>query len=61
MVYVCSDIVDTASFKGRDIISMREFNREEIDLIFNTATDMMPLVEKGSDLLRGKILATLFF
>ena len=54
-------MVDAASFKGRDIISMREFNREEIDLILSTATDMMPLAEKGSDLLKGKILATLFF
>ncbi len=40
---------------------MRDFNREEIDFILDRATDMIPLVEKGSDLLRGKILAALFF
>ena len=54
-------MVDAASFKGRDIISMRDFNREELDFILDTATNMMPLEEKGSDLLKGKVLATLFF
>lgn len=54
-------MVDAASFKGRDIISMRDFDREEIDFILNTAKNMIPLEEKGSDLLKGKVLATLFF
>lgn len=54
-------MVDTASFKGRNIVSMRDFNREEIDFILDRATDMMPIAEKGSDMLRGKVLATLFF
>jgi aspartate carbamoyltransferase catalytic subunit len=54
-------LVDASSFKGKDIISMRDFNREEIDYILKTATDMMPAVEEGSDLLKGKILASLFF
>jgi aspartate carbamoyltransferase catalytic subunit len=53
--------VDADYFKGKDIISMRNFNREQIDFILDRATDMMPLVEKGSDLARGKVLATLFF
>ena len=48
-------------FKGRDIISIKDFTREEIDFILKTATEMIPLVETGSDLLKGKILATLFF
>ncbi len=33
-------MVGSASFKGRDIISMREFDREEIDYVLDTATDM---------------------
>jgi len=58
---VMINMVDASNFNGRDIISMRCFNREELDFILGTATDMMPLVEKGSDLLSGKVLATLFF
>ena len=54
-------MVDAAYFKGRDIISMRDYNREELDFILETATEIIPLEEEGSDLLKGKILATLFF
>jgi aspartate carbamoyltransferase catalytic subunit len=54
-------MVDSASFKGRDIISMREFNREEIDFILDTANDMVKLEQEGSDLLKGKVMAALFF
>ncbi len=48
-------------FEGRDIISIRDFTREEIDHILKIAQAMEPLAQKGSDMLRGKILATLFF
>ncbi len=48
-------------FEGRDIISIRDFSREEIDYILKIAQAMEPLAQKGSDMLRGKILATLFF
>jgi len=48
-------------FKGRDIISIKDFSREEIDFVFKTARSMEPLAAKGSDMLRGKILATLFY
>jgi len=48
-------------FEGRDIISIKDFSREEIDYIFKIAQTMEPVAAKGSDLLRGKILATLFF
>ncbi|MEM3536552.1 MAG: aspartate carbamoyltransferase [Candidatus Bathyarchaeia archaeon] len=49
------------NFEGRDIISIKDFSREEIDYILNTAKTMEPLASKGSEILRGKILATLFF
>lgn len=55
------NLVSAGSFKGKDIISMRDFDRDEIDFILNRATDMIPIEERGSDLLRGKVLATLFF
>ena len=48
-------------FKGRDIISIKDFTREEIDYILEIALAMEPLAKTGSNMLRGKILATLFF
>ena len=48
-------------FEGRDIISIKDFSREEINHIFETAKNMEPVAAKGSNMLRGKILATLFF
>ncbi|MCS7124936.1 MAG: aspartate carbamoyltransferase [Candidatus Bathyarchaeota archaeon] len=48
-------------FAGRDIISIRDFSREEIDHILKIASAMEPLAHKGSEMLKGKILATLFF
>jgi aspartate carbamoyltransferase catalytic subunit len=48
-------------FEGRDIISIKDFTREEIDYILKIAQAMEPIATKGSDMLRGKILATLFF
>jgi aspartate carbamoyltransferase catalytic subunit len=48
-------------FEGRDIISIKDFTREEINYILKMAQAMEPIATKGSDMLRGKILATLFF
>jgi len=51
----------SVEFEGRDIISIKDFSREEIDYILDIAQAMEPIAQKGSDMLRGKILATLFF
>ncbi|ADD08930.1 aspartate carbamoyltransferase [Candidatus Aciduliprofundum boonei] len=50
-------------FKGRDIVSIKELSKEEMDIIFEVAREMLPIArgERKSDLLDGKILATLFF
>jgi aspartate carbamoyltransferase catalytic subunit len=48
-------------FEGRDIISIKDFSREEIDYILKITQAMEPIAQKGSDMLKGKILATLFF
>jgi len=48
-------------FQGRDIISIEDFSREEITYILNNAKAMEPIATQGSDMLKGKILATLFF
>jgi len=49
------------NFTNRDIVSIRSFTREEIDYILEVSRSMEPLVEKGSDMLRGKVLAEPFF
>jgi aspartate carbamoyltransferase catalytic subunit len=48
-------------FKGRDIASIKDFTRKEIDYILKIASTMESIAKSGSDMLRGKILATLFF
>ena len=51
----------TLKFQGRDIISIEDFSREEITYILNNTKTMEPIATQGSDMLKGKILATLFF
>lgn len=48
-------------FQGRDIISIEDFTREEVDYILETSKTMENTALNPSDLLKGKILATLFF
>ncbi|MFQ6137070.1 MAG: aspartate carbamoyltransferase [Candidatus Hydrothermarchaeales archaeon] len=48
-------------FEGRDIISIRDLNRAEIEDILNVSGDMDKKKGKKLDLLKGKILACLFF
>ena len=47
--------------QGRDIISIEDFSREEITYILNNSKTMESVASKGSNMLKGKILATLFF
>ncbi len=44
-------------FAGRDIVSMREMSREEIEHILNTAER----AEFRGDMLQGRVMCTLFF
>ena len=53
--------MSSLEFKGRDIVSIKDFSREEINYILSISHSMEPLAAKGSDMLKGKILATLFF
>ena len=50
-------------FYGRDILSVQQFGRREIETIFGVAREMEAMVRRvGSfDLLKGKILANLFY
>lgn len=49
------------SLAGRDIISIRDFTRFDIDHMLSAADQMELQAKSGSDILRGKIMATLFF
>lgn len=49
------------SFKGRDIVSMRDFNRDEVEHVFAVARLMEPLAMGGSKMLDGKVLSNIFF
>lgn len=56
------DKQDTA-FYGKDIISVKQFSRDDLEHIFGVALEMEEMVRRiGSfDLLKGKILASLFY
>jgi aspartate carbamoyltransferase catalytic subunit len=48
-------------FAGRDIVSIKDFSREEIDHILKMTDVVEPMAKAGSHALDGKIMATLFF
>src|SRR3990170_2261594 len=52
-----------SGFRGRDILSIRELSRADIDLVLKTARKMVPIAlgKKVSRALEGKILSTLFY
>jgi aspartate carbamoyltransferase len=52
-----------AEWYGKDIISVKQFKREDLEYIFGVAHEMRGMVERiGTfDLLKGKILANLFY
>jgi aspartate carbamoyltransferase catalytic subunit len=50
-----------SSFADRDIVSIRSFTRKEVDYILDVARAVEPLAMTGSDMLMGKVMATLFF
>ena len=51
------------NFKGRDIISIKDFSKNEIDYILKNANKMVDYAkgEKNTNILKGKILSSLFF
>jgi aspartate carbamoyltransferase len=53
----------SAPFYGKDILSVAQFTRPDLEYIFGVAQEMRSMVERiGTfDLLKGKILANLFY
>ncbi len=51
------------SFYGRDIVSVRQFSRGDLDYLFDVADEMRGIVRRvgATDLLKGHILANLFY
>jgi aspartate carbamoyltransferase len=52
-----------APFYGKDILSVKQFERADLDYIFGVAHEMQEMVARVGtfDLLKGKILANLFY
>lgn len=50
-------------FYRQDIISVRQFDRDKLDYIFGLAEEMRHMVQQigSADLLRGRVLANLFY
>jgi aspartate carbamoyltransferase len=53
----------TAPWYGKDILSVNQFSRQDLEYIFAVAHEMRTMVERVGtfDLLKGKILANLFY
>ncbi len=53
----------TAPWYGKDIISVKQFTRADLEYVFGVAHEMRVMVERVGtfDLLKGKILASLFY
>ena len=51
------------SFAGRDILSLKDFSRDEIFRVFGVADDLKPYARdrRNGDLLKGKTLLTAFY
>ncbi len=51
------------SFYGRDIVSVKQFSREDLSYIFRVADEMRGIVKRvgATDLLKGHVLANLFY
>ena len=51
------------SFLGRDVLSLKDFNREEVDHILQVAEELAPIAHnrQNTDLLKDKILAVAFY
>ena len=50
-------------FKGRDVLSIADFSRKDIEFVLKAAKKMVPIArgERPSRALEGKVLAVLFY
>jgi aspartate carbamoyltransferase len=54
---------EDSSWRGRHILTVRQFARDDLGQLFAASSEMRDLVERegGSDLLKGKVLANMFY
>jgi len=57
------DLLSNSPFKGKDILSVKQFTRENLHVIFTVAAEMRLGVERGGalDILKGRILCLMFY
>ena len=58
-----NQLLRMSTIKGKDIVSVRQFAKEELHLLFTVASEMRLGVERQGvlDVLRGKVLALMFY
>ena len=58
-----ADLLKESPLKGKDVISVKHFSREELHLLFTVAAEMRLGVERGGalDILKGRVLCLMFF
>ncbi|KAK6435646.1 Carbamoyl-phosphate synthase [Oleoguttula sp. CCFEE 5521] len=58
-----TELLKSSPFKGRDIISVKQFSKEELHLLFTVAAEMRLGVERDGclDTLKGRVLCLMFF
>lgn len=55
------DVLAATGMKGRNITFLDDFSREQLLSLFQAAEMLEPFMRTGVDLLKGKVLYTLFF
>jgi aspartate carbamoyltransferase catalytic subunit len=53
--------INTGNFKNRDIVSAKDFSREELEFIFDVSKEAKEKPEKFRNALKDKIIAMIFF
>ncbi|RLE99228.1 MAG: aspartate carbamoyltransferase, partial [Thermoprotei archaeon] len=48
-------------FKGRDVLAITDFKREELEELFRVTDEMLKYAKRGLNLLEGYVMATAFF
>ena len=55
------EVLDATHMRGRNITFLDDFSRDEILNLYRAAEMLEPFMRTGTDLLKGKVLYTLFF
>ena len=55
------EALENTHMRGRNITFLDDFSRNEIHSLFQAAKMLEPFMRTGTDLLKGKVLYTLFF